>query len=206
MVVQKAFFSILFLICFYGTINAQKFVFKQFKTLSCPEKRWVIFHPFVAKKAFKIAVDAREKTLEIKQQKFLIGVGNGDQLDAFRHAYWMAMLAKEIGERKSKKLGVAHEKGNYKQYNKGMLEDEVLPDKISCEMDLFNNSVGLKIAKVATSSNLLEIVLGAVKKGDCKIIKTDAQGYFLDSDNNVIPKEELSGKWENRKVLVNSNY
>lgn len=192
------------LVVFSNLLIGQNTTLGQFKKLSCPEKRWVIFHPFVAKKALKVSLEAREITAEIKQQKLLVGTGNGDQIDAFRHTYWMARLAQEIHWRKANRLGKAHEKGNYQQFEKGKLEDDVLPDKISSEMDLYNNKVGLNLGKLNKEKELKNEVLNLVKEGKCKIIKTDAEGNFLDEKNNLIPLEELKGKWENRKVLVDS--
>lgn len=192
------------LVVFSNLLIGQNTTLRQFKKLSCPEKRWVIFHPFVAKKALKVSLEAREITDEIKQQKLLVGTGNGDQIDAFRHAYWMARLAQEIHWRKANRLGKAHEKGNYQQFKKGKLEDDVLPDKISSEMDLFNNKVGLNLGKLNKEKELKNEVLNLVKDGKCKIIKTDAEGNFLDEKNKLIPLEELKGKWETRKVLVDS--
>ena len=101
------------MVVFSNLLIGQNTTLGQFKKLSCPEKRWVIFHPFVAKKALKVSLEAREITAEIKQQKLLVGTGNGDQIDAFRHTYWMARLAQEIHWRKANRLGKAHEKGNY---------------------------------------------------------------------------------------------
>ncbi|MCB0410358.1 MAG: hypothetical protein KDD29_09065, partial [Flavobacteriales bacterium] len=173
--------------------------------LSCPEKWWVIGHPFVAKKALKISLEARQKTDSIQQNKILIGEGNGDPIDAFRHAYWMAKLTQTIGERKARKLGIAHEKGNYRDFKIGNKEDGTLPDKISSEMDLLNNEVGIKIGK-ELAIILAQKVVEEVKQGNCKIIKKDKQGIFLDSEGNMIPKENLIGKWENNKCLVESNY
>lgn len=185
---------------------AQNGSFVQFKKLSCAEKRWVVFHPFVAKKALQLSLEARTVTAEVKQQRILKGTGNGDQLDAFRHTYWMARLAQEIHWRKANRLGKAHEKGNYRQFKKGKLEDDVLPDKISAEMDLFNNEVGLNLGKMNRKQELKNEVIKLVKEGKCKIIKTDTNGNFLDEQNNIIPAEELKGKWGNRKVLVDSDY
>lgn len=192
------------MVVFSNLLIGQNTTLGQFKKLSCPEKRWVIFHPFVAKKALKVSLEAREITAEIKQQKLLVGTGNGDQIDAFRHTYWMARLAQEIHWRKANRLGKAHEKGNYQQFKKGKLEDDVLPDKISSEMDLFNNKVGLNLGKLNKEKELKNEVLNLVKDGKCKIIKTDAEGNFLDEKNKLIPLEELKGKWETRKVLVDS--
>ena len=154
----------------------------------------------------QFSLDAQKTTSKLKQQNLLKRVGNGDQLDAFRHTYWMARLAQEIHWRKAKRLGKAHEKGNYRQFKKGKLEDDVLPDKISSEMDLFNNQVGLNLGKSNKEQELKNEVIRLVKDGKCKILKTDVAGNFLDENNKIIPIEELKGKWKNRKVLVDSNY
>ena len=206
MMVKLAIKIMLLLVVFSNVLVGQNSSFGQFKKLSCPEKRWVLFHPFVAKKGLQLSLEARTTTAELKQQNLLKGVGNGDQLDAFRHTYWMARLAQEIHWRKAKRLGKAHEKGNYRQFKKGKLEDDVLPDKISSEMDFFNNQVGIDLGKSMKGKELKNEVIQIVQEGKCKIIKTDANGNFLDEQNNIIPAEELKGKWENRKVLVNSDY
>lgn len=206
MMIKQVFKIMLLLVVFSNVLVGQNSSVGQFKKLSCVEKRWVFFHPFVAKKALKVSLEARRITAELKQQNILKGVGNGDQLDAFRHTYWMARLAQEIHWRKAKRLGKAHEKGNYRQFKKGKLEDDVLPDKISAEMDLFNNEVGLNLGKKNRGQELEKEVIKLVKEGKCKIIKTDASGNFLDENNQILPIEELKGKWENSKVLVGSNY
>ncbi|MBI2281675.1 MAG: hypothetical protein HYU68_13450 [Bacteroidetes bacterium] len=205
MFTKKTNFIILFSVLLYGNMLGQESLCKRFATLSCPEKRWVVFHPFVAKKALQLSLEARTVTAEVKQHQLLNGQGNGDQLDAFRHTYWMARLAQEIHWRKAKRLGKVHEKGNYRQFKKQKLEEDVLPDKISSEMDLFNNEIGIAIGKLNPKTDPKQEVIKWVKEGKCKIMKTDANGNFLDEQNNIIPAEELKGKWENRKVLVNSD-
>lgn len=184
---------------------SQKSKTKQFRELSCPEKWWVIWHPFVAKKAHKISVNARNKTDSIQSNKILLGTGNGDQVDAFRHAFWMATLSKEIGWNRAKRLGKAHEKGNYKQFKKGEKEDGKLPDQMSCTMDVYNNIMGLGIGMINDKEFLEQAVIDAVKSGYCKIIKTDATGNYLNCEGTVIPKDSLVGKWKNDKCLIPSN-
>ncbi|MCB0402180.1 MAG: hypothetical protein KDD41_08855 [Flavobacteriales bacterium] len=176
-----------------------------YKKLSCPEKWWVFWHPFVAKKAQRISQEARIRTDSIKKNHVLKGSGNGDQVDAFRHAYWMAALSQEIGWNKAKSLGRAHEKGNYRDYKKRWNEEGALPDKIGSTMDLFNNIMGLAIGMTNEKAELEQAVIDAVQRGNCKVIKTDAQGNFLDAEGNIIPEEAWKGKWENSKVLVWSN-
>lgn len=172
--------------------------------VSTAEKWWAITHPFVAKKAYKITKHVRVITKEVKDSALVNGIGNGDQIDAFRHTYWMAALTNEIGEKRSRKLGIAHEKGNYKQYKKGDKEDGKLPDKISSDMDLHNNEVGIKIG-LTNCQNIKKEVIKAVKEGKCKLVKTDQKGNYLDENDLPIPKEELNGTWENNRCLVNSD-
>lgn len=206
MIIKGHIQLILLISIFSSGLYGQQTACKNFKKLSCAEKRWVVFHPFVAKKALQLSLEARTVTAEVKQQQILKGIGNGDQIDAFRHTYWMARLAQEIHWRKAKRLGKAHEKGNYRQFKKGKLEDDVLPDKISSEMDFFNNQMGIDLGKSNKEKELKNEVIKLVNEGKCKIIKTDAEGNFLDENNKIIPMDELNGKWENRKILVNSDY
>lgn len=194
------FFSFLLM---NSILYSQKNSFKRFEKLSCAEKWWVIYHPFVAKKAFFVSNYVQEVTDSVKLSNDLNGNGNGDQIDAFRHVFWMASLKKEIGLRKSRRLGIAHEKGNKQMFKKAKLEEGFLPDKISCEMDLFNNEVGLSLEY---TTNIKQVVVSKVKNGSCKIIKKDRRGNFLDKNNQIIISESLKGKWENNKCLVKSDY
>ena len=200
----KSLIFIFFLFVNKG-LSAQDSKMKKFKQLSGPEKCWVLWHPFAAKKALKITEETRKITEEVKKEKLLKGNGNGGQVDAFRHTFWLANLTHGIGWRRARKLGKAHEKGNYIDYKKHQLEDGVVPDKRSSDMDYYNNDVGIKIGKIANETELKYIVIEAVKEGRCKIIKTDDSGNFLDVEGNVIARENLKGKWENEKCLVNSN-
>lgn len=188
-----------------SSVFSQETKWKKFKNLSSPEKCWVVLHPFVAKKALIITEEAKIATKEVMQEKLLKGNGNGGQVDAFRHAFWMANLTLTIGSNKAKSLGNSHEKGNYKDYKKRKNEDGVIPDKISSEMDFFNNDIGIEIGEMTTDFDLKGNVVEAVKSGKCKIIKTDEFGDFLNAAGKVIPVEQLKGKWENEKCLVNSN-
>lgn len=180
----------------------------QFFKLSSPEKYWVVFHPFKAKRAFYAMKDAL-KTTDSISETYLIGDDlNGGQLDAFKHSYWMVRSSQAIGERASKKLGKAHEKGNYKSFKKGKNEDGFLPDKPSSEMDLFNNKIGIEIAKKYPDYSRFEAILAVideVNKGSMKILKKNCIGDFLTCSGEIIPKELLKGKWENEKCLVNSD-
>lgn len=180
---------------------------KQFKKLSSPEKCWVIFHPFKAKKAFIVSKKVQQISDSIQKTNLLDKDGNGGQVDAFRHAFWMASLAKKIGKRSAKSLGKAHEKGNYKQFKKKQFEEGTVPDAIASEMDLFNNLVGLVVYeqnKKVPEKTVMDCVIEKIKNAELKIIKKDSLGNFLRCDGTIISAIELLGKWENEKCLIPS--
>src|SRR4051812_15084088 len=111
-IVQRGFYLLLFLLLISASAaTAQEKLCKEFKKLSCPEKKWVLFHPFVAKKTFVFTQQARDASKEMIKDASLDGDENGGQVDAFRHAYWMALLSQNICWRKARWLGYAHEKG-----------------------------------------------------------------------------------------------
>ncbi|GAB4294906.1 MAG: hypothetical protein Kow0068_19720 [Marinilabiliales bacterium] len=181
---------------------------KRFFSLSFPEKRWVICHPFIAKKAFKIGEEARKVSENMKNDRELDGDANGGQIDAFRHAFWMARLSQEIKWKKAYRLGIAHEKGNYRDFKKHRLEEGTLPDSASCEMDLRNNNKGIDIGKANPHADI-EFLSNTIKKeilkGNLWIIYKDKRGNFLNCNGEIIPGSEIKGQWSNPKCLVPSN-
>ncbi|MFH1321608.1 MAG: hypothetical protein ABII90_13280 [Bacteroidota bacterium] len=205
---QYLIFS-LFLLPYTFHVSGQDTRFQKFKTLSCSEKRWVMTHPFVAGKTLKISENARRIAKEMLKDTLMDNYENGGKADAFRHAFWMASLASKIRWRKAYKLGKAHERGNKKDFNKNRYEEGILPDAVSCEMDLWNNKIGLVIGrnnKSVSEDELTQLIKQAVLDGRCKIIKMDKNGNFLDESGKIIPAEEWQGKWENRRCLVESDY
>jgi len=178
--------------------------------ISCAEKRWILFHPFIAKKSLEISKEVLLTVDSIKTINRIDNDINGGQLDAFKHAYWMALLSKHIKSRKALKLGKAHEKGNYKTYKKAKRKG--IPnsyDKVSSEMDLWNNQQGIEIGKELKGNNLMIIqqaIIDSIQSGKMKTISKNASGQFLDCEGTIIPLENLMGKWENEKCLVPSNY
>ncbi|QTD36236.1 hypothetical protein JL193_08645 [Polaribacter batillariae] len=187
--------------------NAQSDL-KSFFKLSGPIKTWVLFHPFKAKKSLRISMETNRVADSIRKTNLLDGDPAGGQVDAFRHAYWMARLRQELGKSSARSLGKAHERDNYITYKKMKLEDGVVPDEISSKMDLYNNEEGLKLitknSKVSKKGLIFRIV-NAIHQGKMKIIKKDKNGNFLTCDGKIIPKESLKGKWKNEKCLIFSN-
>ena len=204
---MKFIFFLLFIVLFPFYFSAQSLC-KQFLSLSKPEKNWVIAHPFISKKAFRITIEVQKVVDSIKRSGTIGVDNNGGKLDAFKHAYWMASTANSIGSKKAKKLGKAHEKGNYLQYKKHELEESILPDSVSSEMDLKNNEVGISLIekhKKLSPQVIQKKVLTALHEGKLTIIKKDESGHYLNNDGTKIPMDEWVEKWGIPKCLVPSN-
>lgn len=187
--------------------NAQGATHGFFK-LSCPEKCWVVLHPFIAQGAYHISIEATEKVKEISTDTTFDGDPNGGQLDAFRHAYWMARITQEYGWRRARSIGKAHEKGNFRSFKKHRHEDGMIPDKPSCQMDFLNNDVGIQIGKEhlkATSLEITQIIKEQILIGKLFILKKDKQGNYLKCNGEIILPEEMKGLWETPKCVVTSN-
>jgi len=202
---KKTIFLFVFLFSLNGFTQSN---FKKFFSLSRPIKIWVLFHPFKAEKALSISKEANRVADSIAKTNLLDKDAAGGQVDAFRHAYWMARLREEIGKNAAKSLGKAHEKENYIQYKNRTLEEGVVPDKIASEMDLYNNNIGLTFTqkgKRTSKNGLIYKIINAIKKGRLKIIKKDKKGRFLTCDGKIIANKRLQGTWENNKCLVSSN-
>jgi len=202
---MKIFYGLIFL--FTLNIFSQSSV-DGFFDLSSPERWWVVTHPFKAKKAFNISKEVLKTTDSISRLGIVGSDRNGGRLDAFKHAYWLARLSQIIGQKSAIKLGKAHEKGNYQTFKKRQLEDGHSPDKVSSEMDLFNNDVGVLIVaknKNLAQKGLINFLISEIKQGNMKIIKKDEFNNFLTCDGVIIPRGSLLGKWENEKCLIDSN-
>lgn len=197
---------ILFLIIFIPACShAQQ---PEYKKLSCPEKWWVILHPFAAKKAFNITVDARKVSKEVESDSLLDHDADGGQVDAFRHSFWMARMAQEMRPGKARSLGKAHERGNYLDWKKHRTGEETFSDSIAGAMDLFNNEIGIETGhqnKSLSKSALQKLLTDKILKGEMKIIFKDDEGHSLDCNHKIIDMHAYIGKWNIPRCLVNSS-
>jgi hypothetical protein len=201
-------FLVALFICVIPNIVFSQKTLHQFFKLSCPEKRWVITHPFIAHGTYKISIEALEITKNKVQDNLLDGDINGGQLDAFRHAYWMARISQKYGWRRAFTLGKTHEKGNYLDFKKNRLEEGTLPDEPSSQMDFLNNDVGIQLGKenpVATSDELSKKIEELILAGKLFVIKKNKTGQFLNCQGEIISIEEIKGKWNNSKCIISSN-
>lgn len=192
---------------FFPVISFAQSPSLSFKKLSCPEKWWVVLHPFVAKKAYNISQEARSISKEIERDTLLDQDADGGMVDAFRHSYWMARLSQEICPRKAYTLGKAHERGNYLDHKKRRPGEEIFSDSIAGTMDLFNNKKGIEIGrnnKAISKEELRELICKKILDGEMKVILKDEAGNSLDCNNIVIDLNNYSGQWNIPRCLVKS--
>lgn len=177
-----------------------------FKNQSGPLKKWALLHPFKAKKAFIISNQVIRLSDSIATTTLLDKDKAGGQVDAFRHAYWMAILQIEIGKKAAFSLGKSYERANYRSFKKGVLEDGIPSDFTSKKMDVFNNKMGLTYSfkdDTRSKKGLIYKIVNAIKRGDLKVIKKDSLGNYLTCNGTIIPKYDLK-KWKNNKCLIAS--
>ncbi|MDP1800605.1 MAG: hypothetical protein Q8L81_04590 [Bacteroidota bacterium] len=181
----------------YG-ILAQK-PFKQ-------ELWWSVWHPFAALKVKKIHKKVSIVYNANNTKLLLDGYTTGGRLDAFRHAFFMAAFAQKIKIKKLRKLGIAHEKGNYRQFLKRQSENGELPDSLGSVMDLANNELGFKIGSENKKKTLEELkgeVIKEINNGKALVMKR-ANGSYVDCNNKIIDSLSYKGKWFVPKCLVPS--
>lgn len=177
---------------------------RTFLRLSKPERIWVMKHPLIAKRVFRMAKKTLVECSNNQIKNSLDTFANGGKLDAFRHIYWMSTLTQSIGSKRAFSLGLAHEKSNYLQFIEHQLEDKELPDYPSCMMDSLNNLIGIELGISWRKSNRLGSELDAVElinSGNCFVIKRDTFGNYLTCDDKLILSEMLH-KWKNEKCVI----
>lgn len=175
--------------------------------MPCAEKRWVMWHPFIAKNVFKLSEEAIIVTKSLLTDSTLDGDMSGGQLDAFRHAYWMALITQKYGVKIAMSLGKAHENGNYQYYKRNKKEDGVLPDFESSQMDFLNNDIGIEIGKNIHFENktmLKVLVINYIKEGKLYVMLKNKSNLYLDCDRNLIVNDKKL--WYTGKCIVPSNY
>jgi hypothetical protein len=183
--------------------------FRRFFRLSGPEKCWTLTHPFKAGKAFRLTTEVRHLIDSLQQQAYPDSFSHGGKLDAFRHAYWMAILTRNIGHRAARKLGNAHEKGNYKLFRKNIGEDGVVQDSSAVVMDLHNNQIGIQYAIThpdATPSSLQQLLLNALSNGELLILQRNNHGQLQRCDGSIPSTENRSKQqWNLGYCIISSN-
>lgn len=175
---------------------------------SGPELLWSLAHPIAAVRIKKISTVCQPLYDSLVRRGIPDQYPNGGKLDALRHVYFMAAFAQKIKPSKLKKLGIAHELGNRKNFMRHQFEEGELADSLSCEMDLYNNLIGIEIGKNAQHNSvaaLLRLVLLEIEKGNAIIMLRNKKGAYLNCEGEIIEPQVYSNKWKIPKCLVKSN-
>lgn len=115
----------------------------------------------------------RDDALRTAQERYPGAPGADSHLDAFRHAYWNALMVREYGEDFARDFATAHE---------GSAETAD-----SEAMDLYNNEVGRRIAVEnpdASPEELANLIQQAVDRGEMVVI--DGKGELAWSDQVAV--------------------
>lgn len=172
------------------------------------EYRWAFFHPFAAFKIKKKLPEAMLVYKDVERKKVLDTLAFGGKLDAFRHTYTMAYLARTLSEKKLRKLGKAHEKGNKLNFFKNKKEFAERADSLACEMDLKNNEIGFLVGiknKKASDEELKQLVLSEIKNGSTTYLKRNQNFIYVRCDDTPINLDDYKGKWYVPKCLIKTN-
>jgi hypothetical protein len=196
---------------FFILFIAQFFIFKtgnaqSFWDLPKAEKIWVVKHPIAALKARKITRTTLMKTDSLKRFEPLDTFFCGGKSDAFRHILWMYQLTQSIGERKAKSLGIAHENGSLQQFKHKELEDGLRPDSLSSVMDLYNNDLGIALAKKSYLGNteLIKNIFELIQNGQAIMLKRNGRHYVYCNDE-IINISLYQTKWFVPYCLIKTN-
>lgn len=137
---------------------------------------------------------------------------NGGQLDAFRHAYWMASLVQRIKPKKAYSLAIAHEDGNKLDFEKNKMEDGAHPDSMGTAMDIVNDQIGIEIGvqnrlkKIpGADAEMIRLISEMIVKGELRVLLKNKMGEYLDCEIHLINLENWKGKWGIPKCLVRSD-
>lgn len=170
------------------------------------EYAWALAHPLAACKVKKIHKKLKPYYNENELKLSLDSFSQGGKLDAYRHVFYMAAFAQKIKAKKVIKLGKAHEKTNYRQFKKGKGKNVVLPDSLSGLMDLWNNEIGVTLArdnKELGYEELKQKVIKLINENKAFYFLRDANGNFLDCDGKtVIDLKKYQDKWYIPKCML----
>lgn len=178
----------------------------KFKAILLPDFKWAMFHPISAIEVKKITKKCDKFYYNPNLKVLLDSFESGGKLDAFRHIFYMTAYAQKIKIKKLRKLGIAHEKGNYKQFLKGKTENGELPDSISTIMDLNNNEIAFKLYKKhnnLTLNELQNIVINLINNNGAYVLLRNQLGEFVDCEGNKIKYKK---KWIINKCLIEPKF
>lgn len=145
-------------------------------SLTSEELKLYSAHPIKAAKAKECADKAVESTND-KYKKCVRWQGNGD---AYRHAYWSALMTRNIDKDFAWRVGLAHENLST-TYDFDKQDDDT-------KMDIKNNYAGRQLASSQSSKGLAWVVTNACSLGRLRRIRV----YSSKKTSN---SQKIDGVW-----------
>lgn len=103
--------------------------------------------------------------------------GSGNNSDAFRHAYWNALMARDISVDMAKRFADAHEAHPSAYFSK--IFTCGYSGRSHTDMDLHNNQMGRSVmtSPLLSHEQLMDSVLYRIQTGQHKTIHADLECY-----------------------------
>lgn len=141
---------------------------KQWGDLTPAEKSFIKTYPQYA----LTIKSSKKKAFEETKRKFGRN-GHNDISDAFRHCFWSAILARDIGEIQAKRFTDAHEDRSRQPIAEKM-------------MDLHNNKIGIEVGVLARSTE-------AVDRGKGLPVELKKTDFWISNyiSTNILSKGKL---------------
>ncbi len=143
-------------------------MYETWGTLTASEKLLVVTYPKEALAIQSNATKATNSTISTYGYN-----GNGDVSDAYRHGYWNALNARDVGNTIAEKFATAHEDISDEEMNKFYDSVGYYGWQLR-SMDLHNNEVGRGVVSwtdiLTSDSTLSSRILEQIKKGNMVIL------------------------------------
>ncbi|OXM72494.1 MULTISPECIES: DUF6973 domain-containing protein [Amycolatopsis] len=108
--------------------------------------------------------------------------------DAFRHAYWNALMTREFGENSAEQVGTGHERRPEDPVDK---QPPLFAERQEA-MDLYNNSIGRRIATElgpqATDADVRAVIEQAIRDGKLVVFNQDHTGLVPSGGAEDFPR------------------
>lgn len=170
------------------------------------EMIWAVAHPFCALKVQKVY----HQNLRFYDKEYLKNRGLTDscdgKTDAFRHIFFMALFSQKCSTRKIFKLGLAHERKNYRCYLKKNCREDCPSDTLSILMDLRNNEIGNllgKMYKTVSPEMMRSIVIDLILKEKVNLVTVRPNGRRILTGNSFNQNDIKFGR---KKLKVIRKY
>jgi len=129
--------------------------------------------------------DIRQDATHVAEGKFEGKALTDGHADAFRHAYWNALMTQQYGEEWAREFATAHERNPSSNH-------------VPVGMDLHNNEVGRSIAQAnpdASPEELATLVEQAVKDGSMVVIDENDTLVSSDEVNPGETRDTRNNPW-----------